>query len=100
MVAGEFIEVYGNQLGQWDSIITCYFIDTANNIIEYIETIHNILRPGGVWINFGPLLYHYSEMENECSIELSWDEVKFSIEKFGFEIKVIIHILVNLTDIA
>jgi hypothetical protein len=35
----------------------------------------------------GPLLYHYSEIEKECSIELSWDEVKYIIVSMGFEIK-------------
>ena len=62
-----------------------FFIDTANNIIEYIETIHNILKIGGLWINFGPLLYHYTDNENEVSIELSWNEVKKIIIGFGFE---------------
>lgn len=37
----------------WDCIATCFFIDTANNVLEYIETIWNILKPGGVWINLG-----------------------------------------------
>jgi carnosine N-methyltransferase len=87
MVAGEFVEVYKKQYQTWYGVITCYFIDTANNIINYIETIHKILKVGGVWINFGPLLYHYSEIERECSIELSWDELKFIIINFGFEIQ-------------
>ena len=87
MVAGEFIEVYKSQIDQWYSVVTCFFIDTAHNIIEYIETIHSIMKVGGLWINFGPLLYHYSEIEHECSIELSWDELKNVIEKVGFEIK-------------
>jgi len=34
----------------------------------------------------GPLLYHYSEMQTECSIELSWEELKLIIPKFGFKI--------------
>ncbi len=84
MVAGEFVEVYKKQPEKWDSIITCFFIDTANNIIEYIHTIYAALKKGGVWINFGPLLYHYAEMEGEVSIELSWEEVKHVIEKVGF----------------
>lgn len=102
MVAGEFVEVYRDQKGNsnfmllfeqckieaWDSIITCFFIDTANNIIKYIETIYHILRDDGVWINFGPLLYHYAEMEDQKSIELSWEEVRHIIIKVGFEIKV------------
>ena len=87
MVAGEFCRVYKEKINFFDAIVTCYFIDTANNIIEYIETIHNIVKLGGLWVNFGPLLYHYTENENEISIELSWEEVKKIIIGFGFEFK-------------
>lgn len=34
--------------GMWDAVVTCFFIDTAHNIIEYIETISKILKDGGV----------------------------------------------------
>jgi carnosine N-methyltransferase len=64
MVGGEFIEIYSKQKESWDCIITCYFIDTAHNIIEYTEVIWNALKPGGVWINLGPLLYHYAGMQD------------------------------------
>ena len=37
----------------WDCIATVFFIDTAHNIIAYIETIYKILKPGGIWINLG-----------------------------------------------
>jgi len=87
MVAGEFVEAYKDCKDPWDSVVTSFFIDTANNIIEYIETIHKILNVGGVWINFGPLLYHYSDLDNECSIELSWEELKHIIANYGFEFK-------------
>ena len=87
MVAGEFCRVYKDKINFFDAIVTCYFIDTANNIIEYIETIHNIVKLGGLWINFGPLLYHYTENESEVSIELSWEEIKHIITGFGFEFK-------------
>lgn len=86
MMAGEFVRVYKSQVGVWNSVVTCFFIDTANNIIEYIETIYLILNQGGVWINLGPLLYHYTEIESECSIELSWDELKHIIKGYGFRI--------------
>ncbi|KAF2568317.1 hypothetical protein F2Q68_00027823 [Brassica cretica] len=33
--------------GMWDAVVTCFFIDTAHNIIEYIETISKILKDGG-----------------------------------------------------
>jgi len=82
LVAGDFEEVYGQQdgepdanepsAGQWDAILTCFFIDTVNsvhlfpheknltivhgqakNIVNYLRIIHRILAPGGVWINLG-----------------------------------------------
>ena len=87
MVAGEFCRVYKDKINFFDSIVTCFFIDTANNIIEYIETIHNIIKIGGLWINFGPLLFHYTDNPNEVSIELSWEEIKKIIIDFGFEFK-------------
>lgn len=66
--------------------MTCFFIDTAKNILDYIETIYLTLKKNGVWVNFGPLLYHFAEMNGQFSIELSWEELKFAIEKVGFSI--------------
>ncbi|KAF9405668.1 hypothetical protein BGZ94_003423 [Podila epigama] len=91
MVAGDFIEVYGQEsenYGKWDAVVTCFFIDTAKNIIEYLETIHKILKKGGVWINAGPLLWHFENTPNEISIELSLEEVLALVEKMGFKIEV------------
>lgn len=55
MCAGEFVHVYGRgeQRGAWDAVVTCYFLDTAPNVVEYVELIHKLLRPGGVWVNVG-----------------------------------------------
>ncbi|XP_033869820.1 carnosine N-methyltransferase isoform X1 [Acipenser ruthenus] len=87
MVAGDFLEIY-TKPDTWDCITTCFFIDTAHNVIDYIETIWNILKPGGVWINLGPLLYHFENMANELSIELSYEDIKAVILKYGFQIEV------------
>ncbi|KAI8993126.1 N2227-like protein-domain-containing protein [Pilobolus umbonatus] len=91
MVAGDFIEVYGSQdinKGAWDVVVTCFFIDTAKNILEYMEVIHKILKPNGIWINIGPLLYHFEDSSNgESSIELSLEQVKIVATKIGFEFK-------------
>lgn len=88
IVAGEFVETYKvKSMMTYHSVLTQFFIDTAHNIIDYIETIHSILIPNGIWINYGPLLYHYTDNTNEMSIELSWEEVRLIIiEKYGFEI--------------
>jgi hypothetical protein len=116
MIAGEFIEVYGSQKGNiggepnvkavdllrydhehtntdrwlecWDCVVTCFFLDTAHNIVAYVETIYNILKKGGVWINLGPLLYHFEGMHDEPSIELTLEEVLGVVKTFGFEIQV------------
>ncbi|KAM9465268.1 carnosine N-methyltransferase-like [Salvelinus alpinus] len=87
MVAGDFQEVY-TEPNTWDCVATCFFIDTAHNVIDYVETIWNILKPGGVWINLGPLLYHFENMANELSIELSYEDVRAAILKYGFHLEV------------
>eukprot|EP00796_Vickermania_ingenoplastis_P007186 gene7186-5048_t len=77
MVAGEFTEVYSktHQKKKWSAVATCFFIDTAQNIIEYLEIIYDLLQPGGYWVNVGPLLYHFADSFDSMSIELSLKEV-------------------------
>ena len=36
----------------------------------------------------GPLLYHFADMSNESSVELSYEEVRKIITKFNFDIVV------------
>eukprot|EP01126_Amoeba_proteus_P014852 TRINITY_DN16591_c0_g1_i20.p1 TRINITY_DN16591_c0_g1~~TRINITY_DN16591_c0_g1_i20.p1 ORF type:complete len:407 (+),score=97.57 TRINITY_DN16591_c0_g1_i20:59-1222(+) len=94
--AGDFIEIYTDNPNYWDAVVTCFFLDTANNVIEYIETIKYILKPGGRWINlgssginaeYGPLLYHYADMPGEQSIEISYEEVIDVVKQLGFVIE-------------
>jgi len=82
MCAGEFVEVYAPQSNAWDAVLTCFFLDTAKNVFLYIRTIAGMTRPGGLWANIGPLLYHYAEQADSISIELSWEELKPAIEKY------------------
>lgn len=91
MCGGDFVEVYGDpsQAGIWDAVVTCFFIDTAHNIVEYIEIIWKILKDGGVWINLGPLLYHFADSygQNDMSIELSLEDVKKVAFHYGFSLE-------------
>lgn len=86
MAAGDFVEIFSDddQRGEWDAIVTCFFVDTAHNVAEYARVIHQALKPGGVWLNLGPLLYHYADMKSELSIELEADELLAMIERVGF----------------
>ena len=85
MTVGDFLTIYNNIKDYFDCVITCYFIDTAQNVIHYIDQIYNILKKGGIWINFGPLSYHWSVFPDSVSIELPYDKIKEVIINYGFE---------------
>lgn len=51
------------------------------------------MKPGGVWINLGPLLYHYADSKTENSVEPSFEDLLVIIKTVGFEI------LTNETDV-
>lgn len=54
--------------------------------MDFIETIYHILIPGGIWINLGPLLYHFSDIQNEESIEPTFEDIMLVINSVGFEV--------------
>lgn len=83
MTAGDFLEVYTTP-DSWDVVVTCFFIDTAKNVFDYLTTLSTIVPTGGYWINLGPLLYHFEDMA-EASIELTYEELRAIIPQFGFE---------------
>jgi carnosine N-methyltransferase len=45
----------GSSQGTYDGVVTCFFIDTAVHVFDYLQASHRLLKPGGVWINHGPL---------------------------------------------
>jgi hypothetical protein len=61
MSASDFISLYEGEdyKGTYDAVATVFFLDTAPNPIRYIETIRSCLKPGGIWTNIGPLLWHF-----------------------------------------
>ncbi|PAA65187.1 hypothetical protein BOX15_Mlig014030g1, partial [Macrostomum lignano] len=85
MAAGDFLEIY-TEPEAWDCVATVFFIDTAHNIAAYVETIGRILKPGGYWINLGPLLYHFADVPGEASIELDYATLRQLVLGSGFEL--------------
>jgi carnosine N-methyltransferase len=65
MCAGDFNEIYQKEVDKWDCIITCFFIDTGKNVIDYLQTIYKCLKPGGIWINFGPLVKKLKKLKKK-----------------------------------
>jgi len=82
LVEGDFTTALKSQKGTYDAVVTHFFLDTAPNILTYLETLHSSLKPGGVWVNFGPLLYGTAP-----AVQLSMDEVIAVAEDLGFEIE-------------
>lgn len=102
MATGEFVESFGgaDSTSTFECIVTCFFIDTAHNVVEYIETVRNLLKDRGLWINLGPSLWHHEHGQDRHghsafdeegrfvgSIELSTGDVMSLIEKMGFVIE-------------
>lgn len=103
MVASDFLCLYADEEHSdcYDAVASCFFLDTAPNLIRYLETIFHCLKPGGILVNIGPLLWHFEnnapggngDMESDTSgiadpgsFELSDDEVMALLSKMGFEV--------------
>ncbi|CEO59049.1 hypothetical protein PMG11_03738 [Penicillium brasilianum] len=111
MSAADFVVLYMEPSNReaFDAVATVFFIDTAPNLIRYIEAIHHCLKPGGLWINVGPLLWHFEDghprsdggetgedkskgkdtsgIGEPGNVELSEDEVLCLVERLGFRVE-------------
>jgi carnosine N-methyltransferase len=67
MCAGDFEEVYGSpgMRARFDAVATCFFLDTARNVVRYLEVVWHALKPGGYWVHLGPLLWHWGGASGE-----------------------------------
>lgn len=80
MVEGDFTSVFNEHSGHYDVVLTYFFIDTARNLMSYFDTIKRVLKPGGKWINLGPLLYGTSPL-----VQLSLEDIITVTEVMGFK---------------
>ena len=74
------------------AIVTCFFIDTATNIYDYLDTIAASVERGGLWINVGPLQWHgnaivsmtvtdlRSVLESDCQDQRCWEILEWSVD--------------------
>jgi hypothetical protein len=79
LVEGDFTKEFTNKEAHFDAIVTFFFMDTAPNMLDYFDTLSKIIKPGGLWVNLGPLLYH------EASVEFSLDDMMNVATGYGFE---------------
>jgi carnosine N-methyltransferase len=78
MSTGDFCVLYSqpDYRESFDAVATVFFIDTAPNIIRYIEAVRNCLKVGGIWINLGPLLWHHVSRKDSNGDENDGQEKK------------------------
>lgn len=75
---GDFNYDYMNKSGsQYGAIVTCFFIDTATTVYDYLTTIESVLADGGLWINVGPLQWHRNNQ-----LPVAVDELRLILENF------------------
>lgn len=109
MAAGDFLSIYDSpkEANQWDCVTCCFFLDAVPSVVEHLQLIHRILKPGGVLINFGPLLFHWSgppmrpddksvqdymnrnshlDKRYLTSVDLCYEDVRQIMINIGFEI--------------
>ncbi|KAM3549417.1 hypothetical protein ARSEF4850_008867 [Beauveria asiatica] len=80
LVEGDFLEMFP-QGGEFDAIVTLFFIDMSENVIDFLSNIYRLLKPGGIWINLGPLKWGtYS------ALQLSAEEVLQLADLIGFDV--------------
>ncbi|KAG6005114.1 hypothetical protein E4U54_000412 [Claviceps lovelessii] len=112
MCAADFLCLYSDDdhKNSYDAVASLFFLDTAPNLIRYLEVIRHCLRPGGILVNVGPLLWHFenqapgnnghdddgdgehdvnnsSGIADPGSFELSNDEVLALVDKLGFDVE-------------
>ncbi|EGS17483.1 S-adenosylmethionine-dependent methyltransferase-like protein [Thermochaetoides thermophila DSM 1495] len=109
MSAADFLCLYAQEDrgNMYDVVASVFFLDTAPNLIRYLETIYHCLKPNGILINIGPLLWHFegrvwdrdegddsderntdtSGIADPGNFELTDDEVMMLVEQIGFKVE-------------
>lgn len=86
---GEFTRIYNttDARAKFDAVLSAFCLDTTGNIFRFVRTVAHVVRPGGLWTNFGPLAFDLSHDEaHGTGVEVSWEELKYAISCF-FEVK-------------
>lgn len=86
---GDFAHLYdsADTLASFDGVLTSFALDASPNVLRFIRTIAHVVRPGGLWANFGPLAYDSEHDEGHGGgMELSWEELRYAISHF-FELQ-------------
>jgi len=70
-------EYMQNSRNHYSAVVTCFFIDTATTVYDYLTTIETILVGDGLWINVGPLQWHRNNQ-----VPVAVDELRMIVENY------------------
>merc|ERR1712232_487661 len=82
---GDFVKLYdvASARGSFDALLTAFALDTSANIFRYVRTAAHVVKPGGLWANFGPLAYDTDHDEARGhGMEISWEELRYAVSHF------------------
>jgi carnosine N-methyltransferase len=84
LMAGGFDGLRATCHEQYDAIVTSFFIDVVEDLAGTIALFHQILKPGGYWVNLGPMMLHHGDDEFFSTATL--DDVSAIARRVGFQI--------------
>lgn len=84
LMAGDINGFEKSQPNVFDAVVTCFFIDVVNDIEQIIRLFYKLIKPGGYWINMGPLMMHRSD--DDFFAKYTYEDVLKIAEKVGFTI--------------
>lgn len=79
-IHGDFLTEFPHR-STHHAVVTLFFIDTAHSLPAYFQQIYHSLKPGGIWVNLGPLLYY-----GQPAMELPLEMVVELAKGVGFEV--------------
>ena len=83
LMAGD-IDGLKSTMSYFDGVVTCFFIDVVSDVYQLIQLIYQILKPGGFWINLGPLMMHRAD--DDFFAKASFNDINKMAQKIGFNV--------------
>lgn len=87
-----FVQLFADGLeppfreGSFDTVFTPWFVDQVPaDMATFFPIVHRLLRPGGRWLNTGPLLYHPHHTQR--AHRYPYDEVLELVGAAGFRVE-------------
>lgn len=79
----EFVEEYSHPRFHqaFDAVVTAFFLDATEDVTQTLRTIRHLLRPGGRWMNTGPLQWH-----PHAKVTLDYSDLVALLQAAGFDI--------------